>query len=136
MKTYSELKSLKTYDERLRYLQTYSRIGEETFGHDRYINQEFYTSDLWKGIRNKIILRDEGCDLGLNGYDILDRVIIHHLNPITIDDILNLTPQAIDPEYLVCVSLDTHNAIHYGSTVAPSFIERRPNDTCPWKQAT
>lgn len=137
LKSYSELKELKTYEQRFKYLQIGGRIGIETFGYDRYLNQMFYNLPNWKKVRDQVIIRDNGCDLGLEGYSISGKVIIHHINPITIDDVLEGNPEIFDPEYLVCVSHATHNAIHYGDETYPrkfEVIERRPNDTVPWKQ--
>ena len=137
LRTYTELISLPTFEERLRYLQTNSTVGRPTFGDDRYVNQAFYTSYLWThDIRKAILLRDQCCDLAVSGYD--DNggmLIVHHMNPITIDDILQLTPLAIDPEYLITTTDVTHRMIHYSSdTNHPRyFVERRPNDTCPWR---
>lgn len=137
IKTYTELCQLKTFEERLRYLAIGDGIGEETFGSRRYLNQEFYRSGFWRRIRNHVIFRDDGCDLGICTEPIYTRPLIHHMNPITIDDILNKSPLAIDEEYLITVSFDTHNAIHYGDVDGYLFgripAERSPNDTCPWK---
>lgn len=135
--TYSELIRLPTFEERLRYVRTNSSIGSETFGPDRYINQNFYKSYLWtKEIRPQIILRDKACDLAMNGYDIFDRIYIHHLNPITVDDIVNFTDLAVNPEYLVCVSFYTHNLLHFSndSAIFDLPTERSKNDMCPWKK--
>ena len=136
IRTYSELKTLKTFDERYEYLKLNGNVADITFGFDRYINQKFYHSDLWKKIRRKIISRDLGCDLAVKGYDIKGKILIHHMNPIEIKDIVNVTEYLIDPEYLITVSLQTHNAIHYGNMMNnPNvLIERRPGDTCPWKR--
>lgn len=136
IRTYSELKTLKTFDERYEYLKLNGNVADVTFGFDRYINQKFYHSDLWKKIRRKIISRDLGCDLAVKGYDINGKILIHHMNPIEIKDIVNVTEYLINPEYLITVSLQTHNAIHYGNMMNnPNvLIERRPGDTCPWKR--
>lgn len=136
IRTYSELKTLKTFDERYEYLKLNSNVADVTFGFDRYINQKFYHSDLWKKIRRKIISRDLGCDLAVQGYDIKGKILIHHMNPIEIKDIVNITEYLINPEYLITVCLQTHNAIHYGNMMNnPNvLIERRPGDTCPWKR--
>lgn len=136
IRTYSELKTLKTFDERYEYLKLNGNVADVTFGFDRYINQKFYHSDLWKKIRRKIISRDLGCDLALKGYDIKGKILIHHMNPIEIKDIVNVTEYLINPEYLITVCLQTHNAIHYGNMMNnPNvLIERRPGDTCPWKR--
>ena len=133
---YSELIRLKTFEERFKYLKLEDgHVGEDTFGSLRYINQRFYSCDSWKRLRRDIILRDFGCDLGLEEYPIYGKVIIHHMNPIGTEDIISHSMYAIDPEYLICVSLATHNAIHYGSfdSLCVDPIERFPNDTCPWK---
>ena len=136
IRTYSELKTLKTFDERYEYLKLNGNVPDVTFGFDRYINQKFYHSDLWKKIRRKIISRDLGCDLAVKGYDIKGKILIHHMNPIEIKDIVNVTEYLINPEYLITVCLQTHNAIHYGNMMNnPNvLIERRPGDTCPWKR--
>lgn len=137
IKTYSELIKLPTYEDRLRYLAIGNGVAEETFGVQRYLNQEFYRSKFWRSVRHQVIFRDDGCDLGIESEPIYGRPLIHHMNPITIDDILDRSPYAIDPEYLITVSFDTHNAIHFGDVDGyllgrvPAI--RRPNDTCPWK---
>lgn len=136
IKTYSELITLPTFRERFRYLKIGGRVGEETFGLDRKINQYFYQrSDEWKSIRNYVIVRDNGCDLGIEGYDIYSHIIVHHINPITMEDIRMSSDYLLDPEFLICTSLNTHNAIHYGdeSLLYTSLIERTKNDTCPWR---
>lgn len=135
IRNYSELVSLNDFKERYAYLKLNGKIGEKTFGFSRYINQEFYHSDKWLRFRNKIIIRDNGCDLGFEGYNIYGSVIIHHINPITVDDIINLNPCVLDPENVICTKLSTHNAIHYGDErlLFLSPIERTINDTCPWK---
>ena len=125
-----------TFEERFRYLKLKGHVGEETFGFDRYLNQVFYNSREWKRIRQQVIVRDGGCDLGLEDCPIFGRVLIHHMNPISVSDIRNKTDLLLNPDYLICVSKDTHNAIHYGDdgileTRKP--IVREPNDTCPWK---
>lgn len=137
MKTYSELQSLQTFEERFNYLKMHSGIGAETFGADRYLNQMFYKSKEWRSVRNKVILRDNGCDLGIPGYELDSKQItIHHLNPITIEDIQNRNPDILNPNYLICVSHATHKALHYGdlSSTPKAPITRTPNDTCPWKK--
>lgn len=138
IKTYSELSKLKTFKERFEYLKLDGIVGEDTFGYDRYLNQLFYKSKEWKRLRDKIIVRDNGCDLGVVGYDIPRgaKVIIHHLNPITSYDLIDETDYLMNPEYLICTTLKTHNAIHYGNkNLLPIFepVERAKNDTCPWK---
>ena len=135
LRSYSELSRLRTFDERFRYLLLAGSVGVETFGFDRYINQRFYRSEEWKHVRNIVIARDNGCDLGIEGRDINGRVYVHHMNPMNLEQINNHMDLILDPEYLVCVTFATHNAIHYGDesyiTLAP--VERQPNDTCPWK---
>lgn len=135
MRTYEELIKMRTYEERFRYLKLNGRVGEETFGFDRYLNQIFYRSQEWKKIRRDVIVRDGGCDLGLEDCPIFGRVLIHHMNPINVDDIRNRSDLLLNPRYLICVSKETHNAIHYGDesifeTIKP--IERKPNDTKLW----
>ena len=135
-KSYSELSKLKTLEERYEYLRTYSKIGEETFGGHRILNQKLYTSNpLWNSIRRKIIIRDNGFDLGLEGYSIVGKIIVHHINPLTKEQLLNFDPCIFDPENLISCSHNTHNAIHYGdkSLLPQDPIERKPNDTCPWR---
>lgn len=136
IRTYSELITLSTFEERYEYLRLDGRVGEETFGFDRYINQVFYKSKEWLSLRNKIIIRDNGCDLGIRGREIEGRILIHHMNPISKEDILNRSDFLLNPEYLICTIKNTHNAIHYGddSLLIKSPIERRRNDTCPWRQ--
>lgn len=137
LRTYSELCQLQTYKERFEYLQLADgRVGEDTFGFDRYLNQQFYRSREWKRLRDELIIRDNGCDLGIEGYNIYGRIIIHHMNPITRDDILNQTDYLMNPEFLICTTHNTHNAIHYGdeSLLILDPIERTKNDTCPWKR--
>lgn len=135
IRTYSELIKLPTFEERYRYLKLDGRVGEDTFGFDRYLNQLFYQSQKWKKIRDYVIIRDNGCDLGVEGYDIHDRLLIHHMNPISIEDILHESDFLLDPEYLITTVHNTHNAIHYGdeSLLFTGPIERTPHDTCPWK---
>lgn len=135
-KCYSELIKLKTLIERYEYLRTFSKIGEETFGGSRYLNQYLYTkSDLWKSVRRKVIIRDNGRDLGLDDYIIQGRIIVHHINPLTKEQLLNFDPCIFDEENLISCSHNTHNAIHYGdkSLLPQDPIERRPFDTCPWR---
>lgn len=132
--TYSELKKLKTYKERFDYLKRAGNIGEETFGPDRFLNQKFYASKEWKQVRDKVIVRDNGCDLGCDGYDIFDKPMIHHLNPVTKEQLVNHDPCLLDPENLITVTKLTHNAIHYGSfDILPTEpVERKPGDTKLW----
>lgn len=137
IRTYSEMSQYKTFEERLRYLKLNGKVGSDTFGFDRYLNQVFYKSYEWRKVRDQVIIRDNGCDLGIEGYDIYDRIIIHHMNPIMLTDIENRNADILNPEYLVCVCHDTHNAIHYGndnSLRSNTFAERSENDTCPWKK--
>lgn len=134
-KTYSEMILLPTFEERYEYLKLNGKVGDDTFGFDRYLNQLFYKSDEWKSVRNAVIVRDNGCDLGIEGRDIQKRVIIHHMNPLTKKDILSMSNEVMNPEFLICVSHETHNAIHYGDEelLVKDPIVRRANDTCPWR---
>ena len=127
---------LSTFEERFEYLKIGGKVGEETFGFDRYINQMLYKTPEWESVRNVVILRDGGCDLGVEGYDIVGKVLVHHMNPITVDDIVNRLDYVLDPEYLISSSMMTHNAIHYGNEnlLPQSPIERTKNDTCPWRK--
>ena len=135
MKTYQEMMTYPTFEERFEFLRLNGRVGSDTFGFDRYLNQVLYRSPEWRRVRDRVILRDNGCDLGHPDYPIGGRVIIHHMNPLTVEDIEERNPIIFDENMLVCVSHNTHNAIHYGdSNLLPKPpIERRPNDTCPWK---
>lgn len=134
IRTYKELSRLKTFEERFDYLKLSGSIGTETFGFDRYINQMFYRSKEWKSIRNHVIVRDNGCDLGIEGREIQKGIIVHHINPIKIDDIVSATEFLMNPDYLICTSLKTHNAIHYGDSnlLDKDPIIRRPGDTKLW----
>ena len=134
IRTYSELIQLPTFEERFRYLQLSGSVGKETFGFDRYINQNFYRSAAWKRVRDQVIIRDNGCDLGVLGYQIHSKLYVHHLTPVTLEDITEHRPWVFDPEYLITVSYDTHNAIHYGTRAANAAVpvERRPGDTTLW----
>lgn len=136
IKTYSELLTYKTFLDRYRYLRIGGQVGKDTFGYDRYLNQVLYHSDEWRNFRHKIIIRDNGCDLGCEGYDIYGRILIHHINPITVQDVLRRDPAIFDPENVICVSHNAHNAIHYGNEdlLITEPLERTPYDTCPWKQ--
>lgn len=137
MLTYSELRRLHTFEDRYEYLNLKGIVGERTFGHERWMNQRFYTSREWKLVRADVIARDMGCDLGIPGYEIHDKVIIHHMNPMTRDDIRHNNEDNFNPEYLITVSHDTHNAIHYGDAsklARPTYVERRPGDTIPWRR--
>lgn len=135
LRRYSEIKRLKTFEERYEYLRIGGLVGESTFGFERYLNQALYTSQKWRQLRSQIIIRDNGCDLGIEGRDIFDKIIIHHMNPLTREQIQDPDDSMFDPEYLICVSHNTHNAIHYGdaSLLSKEYVPRRPNDTCPWK---
>lgn len=135
IRTYSELILLPTFEERFKYLQLNGRVGDNTFGFDRYINQKFYRSAEWKRIRDLVIMRDNGCDLALEGYEIYGRILIHHMNPITVKDVELSTEYLMNPEYLICVTHNTHNAIHYGDEklLTKGPVVRTKNDTCPWK---
>lgn len=136
IRTYSELIKLPTFKERFEYLKLGGVIGEETFGFDRYLNQMFYKSREWKKLRNDIIIRDNGCDLAMPDREIIDQtILIHHMNPITKEDILNMTEFVLNPEYLICTILNTHNAIHYGNSdlLYQEPIVRYKNDMCPWR---
>lgn len=135
IKTYSELITIPTFEERFQYLQLKGSVGKDTFGYDRYLNQVLYRSPEWKRLRNQIIIRDAGCDLACDGYDVYGKVLIHHLNPITVEDVLARSRKVFDPDNLVCVSHNTHNAIHYGDVdlLVTGPIIRTKNDTCPWR---
>lgn len=135
LRSYTELSKILTFEDRFEYLKLSGKVGSPTFGRFRYINQGFYMSPRWKQARNEVIIRDHGCDLGVPGHEIFDKVIIHHMNPITMEQLEKEDPVIYNPEYLICVTERTHNAIHYGDrskllTLPP---ERRPGDTCPWK---
>lgn len=137
IRTYSELITLPTYIERFNYLKLGSKVGADTFGFDRYLNQQFYHQDpRWRSARDKVIIRDNGCDLGMEGYEIQGKIIVHHMNPITMDDIINKRDWIYDPEFLICTVHNTHNAIHYGdeNLLFKGPVVRAPNDTCPWKR--
>lgn len=137
IRTYNELIQIPTFEERLLYLQIKGKVGEETFGFDRWINQMFYRSVEWKQFREKIIVRDLGHDLAMEDdeYEIQSGILIHHMNPIDITDIINLSDYVMNPNYVVTTCLKTHNAIHYGSCINPYTLQtRKPNDTCPWKK--
>lgn len=136
IKTYSELIRIPTFEERYRYLRIGGKVGAETFGFDRYLNQMFYQTDEWRSIRNFVIVRDSGCDLGILDREIQGLILVHHMNPISKEDILRRSKYLLDPEYLICTMKSTHDAIHYGdeSLLILPPIERAPNDTCPWKR--
>lgn len=137
IRTYTELIRLPTFEERYEYLRLAGIVGQSTFGFDRYLNQALYRSAQWKKLRNEIIVRDNGCDLAMDDHEIYDKIIVHHMNPLTEEDVENRESSIFDPEFLVCVSPTTHNAIHYGdqSLLPKGPIERRPFDTCPWVTA-
>lgn len=138
IRTYSELITLSTFKERYNYLKLGGSVGRDTFGYDRYLNQHLYQRNpKWRDARDRVIIRDNGCDLGMDGHEIFGKIIVHHMNPITMDDILNDRDWIYDPEFLICTMHNTHNAIHYGDEnqliIAPTV--RSKNDTCPWKRS-
>lgn len=132
---YSDLKQLDSFVDRYKYLRIGGIIGESTFGFDRYLNQTLYKTKRWLKVRDDVIIRDDGCDLGIVDMPIKGIIIVHHMNPIQLEDIQEGRDWVFDPEYLICVSRNTHNAIHYGdeSLLPKGFVDRRPGDTCPWK---
>lgn len=137
IRTYSELSKLTSFEDRYNYLKLDGVIGESTFGFDRYLNQRFYQNDIeWKRVRDFVIMRDMGCDLGIEGRELHENIIVHHMNAVTDYDLLNRTEYLLDPEYLICVSKRTHNAIHYGdeNLLIKGPVERTQNDTCPWRK--
>lgn len=133
-RTYSELRRFNTHEERYEYLRLNSSVGTATFGSERWLNQDFYRSAEWKRVRYTVISRDNGMDLGIEGFEIYDKIIIHHMNPITEEDIVHGNPDILDPEYLICCTQNTHNAIHFGdkSKLVRPFVERQPGDTLLW----
>ena len=137
IRTYTELSRLHTFEDRFEYLRLDGRVGEDTFGFDRYLNQMFYKSKEWADVKNYVITRDMGCDLGTPGREIPEgvRIIVHHMNPITKEDVLNNTEFLLNPEYLITTIHNTHNAIHYGTSelLQKDPVERSRNDTCPWR---
>ena len=135
MKTYTELVSIPTFEERFRYLELEGLVGRETFGFDRYLNQKFYRSPEWKRVRQEVIVRDNGCDLGIEDRPIFGKIIIHHINPISIDDLTQKESWVLNPEFLISTCKKTHDAIHYSdeSILFVEPIERKPNDTCLWR---
>lgn len=137
IRTYTELCRFETFEERYDYLRLGGKVGQETFGVERYLNQTFYKSDEWLEIRDWIIIRDLGCDLAIEGREIRERIIVHHMNPITKDDVIRRTRYLLDPEYLICTIKNTHDAIHYGdeSILVLDPIVRTPFDTCPWRRS-
>ncbi len=134
IRNFSELRRLTTFEERYNYLKLGGEVGRSTFGFDRYINQAFYTSRQWRSVRTDVIARDLGCDLGIDGYQIYNGLYIHHMNPMTVDDIVNGDPKILDPQYLVTVTHQTHNAIHFGDErlLRRTFVERTAGDTKLW----
>ena len=136
IRTYSELMKFDNFIDRYNYLKLGGKVGEETFGFDRYLNQQFYKSKEWLRLRDEIIIRDNACDLGIPDREIPSRIIIHHMNPITKNDIINQTEFLLNPEYMICVTKRTHDAIHYGdeSLLFTGLVERTKNDTCPWRR--
>lgn len=135
IKKYTDLKKIKTFEQRYDYLRLYGVVGEKTFGFDRYLNQMFYKTKKWRQARDEVIIRDRACDLGIEGYEINDILLVHHMNPISVKDIELDKPYIYDPQFLICTSLDTHRAIHYGdkNKLAQKPVVRYRNDTCPWK---
>lgn len=136
IRTYTELVARDTFLSRYEYLALGGQVGLSTFGHERQLNQSFYASWEWKRARDIAIIRDKGCDLGVPGHEIFDRVLVHHMNPIELGDLVNFNPDVLDPEYLICVSNQTHNAIHFAdaSQLPQPMIERKPGDTTPWER--
>lgn len=136
IRTYSELITLPTFEERFKYLKLNGKVGEETFGFDRYLNQIFYKSYAWLKVRDSVIIRDCGCDLGISGREIYGKILVHHMNPIEDKDLINKNDIILDQEYLICTTKNTHDAIHYGDTdlLFTDPIIRSKNDTCPWKR--
>lgn len=134
-KSYTELITFDNFQDRFEYLRLRGYVGAETFGRDRYINQALYRSPEWKRFRRRVIIRDNGCDLGIEGHEIFDKILIHHINPITMEDVINRSFCIFDFDNVICTVLETHNAIHYGDELYLSTVpqERRPGDTCPWK---
>jgi hypothetical protein len=134
IRTYTELRRIDSFEERFKYLAVHSSIGIPTFGFERWLNQAFYTSVAWRTCRHQVITRDQGRDLGVEGYEVYDKVIVHHMNPVTIKQVEERDPSIFDPEFLISVSHNTHNAVHYGSAnlLAKPLVERRPNDTKLW----
>lgn len=136
IKSYSVVILLPTLEERFNYLKLNGKVGADTFGYDRYLNQILYHDPEWRRIRRDVIIRDNGCDLGVEGHEIHGRILVHHINPITVDDVKLRRYCVFDLDNLICTSHDTHNAIHYGDVnlLPKNPIERKPNDTCPWKR--
>jgi len=137
IKRYSDLVKLNTFEDRYNYLRLDGIVGKDTFGFDRYLNQKLYQSGEWKRVRDQVIVRDNACDLGVSNHDLYGRVYVHHMNPINVSDIEKSSDYLLNPEYLICVSMDTHNAIHYGNEGLLNknkIVTRESNDTCPWKK--
>jgi hypothetical protein len=134
IRRYSELRVLRGFDERYRYLKLVGEVGVSTFGFDRWINQEFYRSSEWKSARRDVVIRDNGCDLGVDGYEIHDNILVHHMNPMHVDDVINNRDWILDPEFLITTTQRTHNAIHYGDErlLPRGLVERKPGDTKLW----
>ena len=135
IRRYSDLVQLKTFEDRFSYLKLHGKVGEDTFGFDRYINQSLYKSNKWKRTRSQVIIRDNGCDLGIEGHELDKYIVIHHMNPLTLEDIEEERDVVFNPEYLISCSSRTHKAIHFGdeNLLPKDFVERRPNDTCLWR---
>ncbi len=135
VRTYTELQKLKTFDERFEYLRLNGSVGISTFGFDRYLNQRFYGTLQWLRARDSVIIRDNGCDLGIEGYGIIDRIVVHHMNPIRIEDIMDNDNSILNTEFLICTSFQTHLALHYGDRylLHKMPVERKPGDTTPWR---
>lgn len=133
-RSYAEMTQLETFEERFRYLALHGEVGDITFGHDRWMNQNLYTSTEWRRVRRYVITRDEGCDLGIPGHEIHSGLYIHHMNPISREDIIDGNEDILNPDYLITTSHRTHNAIHFGdeSQLLRPFVERRPGDTKLW----
>lgn len=136
IRSYEELITISSFEDRFEYLKLNGTVGKETFGFTRYINQNFYHSSEWLSFRDEVIIRDNGCDLGVLGYEIIGSIIIHHINPITYDDIVNMNDCVFDMNNVISTKLSTHNAIHYGDSnlLIKPLVERKKNDTCPWRQ--
>ena len=136
IRSYSELITFETFEERFNYLKLKGEVGKETFGFDRYLNQIFYKDPEWLRVRDKVIIRDNGCDLGILDREIYSRILVHHMNPITKEDIISKSKYLLDPEYLICTTKNTHDAIHYSddSILIKKIINRTKNDTCPWRR--
>lgn len=134
MLSYTDLSKRTAFLSRFRYLMLGGELGVATFGYDRHLNQAFYSSYTWKRVRDEVIVRDEGCDLGMPGHEIMDRILVHHMNPIQVHDLTHFNEDVLNPEYLICVTQATHNAIHFGDEkqLPRPFVERRPGDTTLW----